>query len=87
MALDLGDWLEFIDREASTVRARFTWLSPATGRYLFTDRQGRKLFDLSLNHLVEQFRHSAVKRLPSESDPLFERAIGELMERLEQPGA
>ena len=87
MMLDLGDWLEFIDQEASTVRARFTWLSPATGRYLFTDRQGRKLFDLSLNHLVEQFRHSAVKRLPSESDPLFERAIGELMERLEQPGA
>ena len=87
MTLDLGDWLEFIDQEASTVRARFTWLSPATGRYLFTDRQGRKLFDLSLNHLVEQFRHSAVKRLPSESDPLFERAIGELMERLEQPGA
>ena len=87
MALDLGDWLEFTDREASTVRARFTWLSPATGRYLFTDCQGRKLFDLSLNHLVEQFRQSAVKQLPSESDPLFERAIGELMARLEQQGA
>ncbi len=84
MELDLGDWLEFTLEDDSTVRARFTWISPATGRYLFTDRLGNKAFDLSLNALQAQFRNSRVKRVASQPDPLFERAIGELLEKLER---
>ncbi|MBI2799558.1 MAG: DUF1631 domain-containing protein [Gammaproteobacteria bacterium] len=84
MELDLGDWLEFSLPDATTLRARFTWISEATGRYLFTDRQGRKAFDLTMNGLIDQFRVNTVKRVRSQPDPLFERALGELMERLEK---
>ena len=84
MELDLGDWLEFSLPDATTVRARFTWISEATGRYLFTDRQGRKAFDLTMNGLIDQFRLGTAKRVGSQPDPLFERALGELMERLEK---
>lgn len=84
MALDLGDWLEFTLEDGSAIRSRFTWISPATGRYLFTDRQGRKAFDLTLNALVERFREDRVLRIAANPDPLFERAIGELMDRLER---
>lgn len=84
MALDLGDWLEFTLPDATVVRSRFTWISPATGRYLFTDRQGRKAFDLPLSALHDQFRANKAVRVTALPDPLFERAIGELMERLER---
>ncbi|MGH8597936.1 MAG: DUF1631 family protein, partial [Gammaproteobacteria bacterium] len=83
MELDLGDWLEFALPNEAPVRARFTWISSATGRYLFTDRQGRKAFDLTLPALLERFRTASVTRIASQPDPLFERAIGELMEKLE----
>ena len=84
MELDLGDWLEFTLPDDTVVRSRFTWISPATGRYLFTDRLGRKAFDLPLSALCDRFRHQKAARVASQPDPLFERAIGELMERLER---
>lgn len=83
MELDLGDWLEFTHADGSRMRARFTWISPATGRYLFTDRQGQKAFDLTMHRLVDQFRTGSAIRIAAQPDPLFERAIGELMDRLE----
>ncbi len=85
MALDLGDWLEFTLADESTVRARFTWISPSTGQYLFTDREGRKAFDLTMDRLAQQFQAGCVRRLATRTDPLFDRAIGVLLERLEQP--
>ncbi len=84
MELDLGDWLEFTLPDKTVVRSRFTWISPATGRYLFTDRQGRKAFDFPLSVLCDRFRADEVVRIAAQPDPLFERAIGELMERLER---
>ncbi|MGE3391742.1 MAG: DUF1631 domain-containing protein [Gammaproteobacteria bacterium] len=84
MELDLGDWVEFTLDDESSVRARFTWISPATGRYLFTDRQGRKAFDLTLAALCERFRAGKALRFAGQPDPLFERAINELMERMER---
>jgi Protein of unknown function (DUF1631) len=84
MELDLGDWLEFSLPGESPVRARFTWISGATGRYLFTDRKGRKAFDLTLPALLQRFEAESVTRITSPPDPLFERAIGELLEKLEQ---
>lgn len=84
MELDLGDWVEFTLPDDSVVRSRFTWISPATGRYLFTDRQGHKAFDLSLHALCENFRGGKAVRFPGQPDPLFERAIAQLMERMER---
>jgi Protein of unknown function (DUF1631) len=87
MELDLGDWLEFTKPDEPLIRARFTWISETTGRYLFTDRKGRKALDLTLGALIERFRTDSVRLIETQPDPLFERAIGELMDRLEQPQA
>ncbi len=84
MELDLGDWLDLTTTDGSCVRSRFTYISPVTGRYLFTDRQGNKAFDLDFDELVAFFRRGGAARVETRPDPLFDRAIGELMGRLER---
>lgn len=84
MELDLGDWLDLTTSDGVCVRSRFTYISPVTGRYLFTDRQGNKAFDLDFDELVAFFRRGGAVRVDARPDPLFDRAIGELMGRLEQ---
>ncbi|MFT4585325.1 MAG: hypothetical protein ACI8XZ_005093, partial [Gammaproteobacteria bacterium] len=81
--LDLGDWLEFDNDDDSTMRARFTWISPATGRYLFTTRQGQKALDTTLTGLADQFAKGTARRVDTKPDPIFDRAIGDLMNKLE----
>lgn len=81
--LDLGDWVEFENDDGSTMRARFTWISPATGRYLFTTRQGQKALDTTLAGLADQFARGVATRVDTQPDPIFDRAIGDLMDKLE----
>jgi len=85
--LDLGDWVEFDNADGSTMRARFTWISPATGRYLFTTRQGRKAIDTTLTGLADQFARGIAHRVDTKADPIFDRAIGDLMAKLESQTA
>ena len=86
-ALDLGDWVEFDNDDGSTMRARFTWISPSTGRYLFTMRQGEKALDTTLTGLADQFARGVARRIETKPDPIFDRAIGDLMEKLENEQA
>jgi hypothetical protein len=85
--LDLGDWVEFACADGSTVRGRFTWISPTTGRYLFTDRQGETVLDIALLDLAREFKSAAATIIRAESDPLLDRALGALIEKLEAQAA
>ena len=85
--LNPGDWVEFDHDDGSTMRARFTWLSPTTGRYLFTSRQGHKALDTTLAGLADQFARDVARPIVTQPDPIFDRAIGDLMERLEREQA
>lgn len=81
--LNLGDWVEFDNDDGSTMRARFTWISPSTGRYLFTMRQGEKALDTTLTGLADQFARGVARAITTQPDPIFDRAIGDLMDKLE----
>lgn len=85
LALDLGDWLWVETGEGSGCEVRFTYISPATGRYLFTDRDGHKAFDLSFDELTALFDRGAARRMDAAPDPLFDRALDALMHRLAEP--
>ena len=84
MTLDLGEWIEFENERGGMTRARFTWISPATGRYLFTTRAGCKALDTSMQELAREFRRGTARKIESRPDPLFDRAIGNLMDKLER---
>jgi Protein of unknown function (DUF1631) len=81
--LDLGDWMEFTDDNGSVARGRFTWISPTTGRYLFTNRQGDMMRDTSLIDLAQQLKDQRAIIIHAEADPLFDRVLGELIDKLE----
>ena len=81
--LDLGDWMEFTESNGSVVRGRFTWISPTTGRYLFTNRQGDMMRDTTLIELAQQLKAKRAIIIHAEADPLFDRVLGELIDKLE----
>jgi len=55
-ALPKGSWVEFHYPDAAILKARFTWVNPVTGVYLFIDRDGRKAPDRTPEELANAFR-------------------------------
>ena len=80
--LQLGTWIEFTGDDGMTYRARLTWVSSATGVYLFTDCKGLKAGERTPPGLAAEFRRrtaSIIKRVP-----LFDRAVSSLMDGLKR---
>jgi serine/threonine protein phosphatase PrpC len=84
-ALEVGSWVEFHHVDGATTPARLTWLSPVTGRYLFTDRKGMKVADATVHGLAVEMRRGNVAVI--EGVPLFDRIIGTIAENLHADGA
>ncbi len=85
--LQLGTWIEFSSDDGAAYRARLTWVSSATGMYLFTDCKGIKAGERTPAGLAAEFRRRSaniIKRVP-----LFDRAVSSLMDGLKgrQDGA
>ena len=83
--MDVGSWVEFYHVDGSTTRARLTWLSPVTGRYLFTDRKGMKVADSTIHGLAVEMKRGNVAII--EDVPLFDRIIGTIKDHLSGEGA
>ena len=81
--LDLGDWVEFESDDGTTTRARFTWISPNSGHYLFTTREGKKAIDTTMQDLAVELQKGRASIIKSDPDPLFDRALGDLIDKLE----
>lgn len=81
-ALKVGDWLEFSPsgEEPAGQRAKLSWISPISGKYLFVNRRGLKVADKSAAQLAEEFARGAAIVL--EELPLFDRALDAIVERL-----
>src|SRR5690606_29653324 len=82
--LKLGSWVEFLQDDGTTLRAKLTWVSPVTGIYLFTNRQGLKACDKTLQGLAAELRRGSARLL--DDAPLFERAVSSVIEGLRQAG-
>ena len=78
--LDVGSWVEFYHVDGSKTPARLTWMSPVTGRYLFTDRKGMKVADATVHGLAVEMQRGNAAVI--EDVPLFDRIIGTITEHL-----
>ncbi|HET6588298.1 MAG TPA: DUF1631 domain-containing protein [Oleiagrimonas sp.] len=82
-ALKVGDWLEFSSGDkASGERAKLSWISPISGKYLFVNRRGLKVADKTAVELAQEFAHG--NAIVLEELPLFDRALDAIVERLRQ---
>jgi ElaB/YqjD/DUF883 family membrane-anchored ribosome-binding protein len=72
-----GAWVEIRRADDSTVQARLAYISPMRNTYLFTNRQGTKVAELSLYELAREVRSGNINVI--EEVPLFDRAMGSLV--------
>jgi len=75
-----GIWLEFIGQEEHFERAKLSWISPMSGRYLFVNRRGLKVADYSPYELALVMAEGRARVLASNA--LFDRAMDAIVDRL-----
>ncbi|WP_114241740.1 DUF1631 domain-containing protein [Dyella sp. C9] len=80
-----GTWLEFTTGPETIERAKLSWISPMSGRYLFVNRRGLKVADYSPHELAAALADGTARVL--ESSALFDRALDAIVGRLSQPAS
>ena len=80
--LQTGVWLEILDENGTATRAKLSWVSPITGTYLFTDRQGLKAGNYTLEELTGLMRKARARVL--NSTPLMDRAVGTVLKQYQK---
>ena len=81
-SMKVGTWVEFSDAETGTKeRAKLSWISPISSKYLFVNRKGLKVSDKTVFALAAEMRRGASAR-DLEEVPLFDRALDAIVERL-----
>ncbi len=78
--LKQGSWFDFLDAQGQHERAKLSWISPISGRYLFVNRRGLKVADKSAVELANLILSGHA--LVLEEVPLFDRALDAIVERL-----
>jgi hypothetical protein len=79
-ALKPGIWLEFNTDAEHFERAKLSWISPMSGRYLFVNRRGLKVADYSPYELATVMAEGRARVLASNA--LFDRAMDAIVDRL-----
>jgi hypothetical protein len=80
--LKTGTWMEINGNDDKAMRAKLSWISPITGTYLFTDRQGLKAGNFTVDELAELLRSRRARVLSS--TPLMDRAVGTVLKQYQQ---
>ncbi len=81
-SLQPGTWLEFSLIDQSMVRAKLSWISPMSGRYLFVNRRGLKVGDYAPHELATLLADGHATVLPTSA--LFDRAMNAIVGRLSE---
>lgn len=83
-ALESGDWIELVDEHGTAEPAKLSWVSPISGRRLFVNRRGLKVCCASVDELAVMM--SQGKMFIREADSAFERAMHQVLGKLQQEG-
>jgi hypothetical protein len=75
--LAVGTWLEFLDSDGKSKRAKLSWVSPITGTLLFTDREGLKAGNYGLDEIAHLLRGARARVL--NTAPLMDRAVSTVL--------
>lgn len=78
--LKVGTWIEFIGEDDQRERAKLSWISPISSKYLFVNRRGLKVCDKTVAALAVELRRGSAIVL--EEVPLFDRALDAIVARL-----
>lgn len=83
--LKRGSWIAYYQENGEEMRAKLSWVSPMKSIYLFTNRHGQRAISINAEGLEAKLQDGSV-RLLSDA-PLMDRAVDNLMERLQRNAA
>lgn len=83
--LKVGSWVEFTDDDGNHERAKLSWISPISGKYLFVNRRGLKVADRTAVQLAAELADHRAMIL--EEVPLFDRALDAIVDSLRKAQA
>jgi hypothetical protein len=79
-ACKVGQWFEFTDEAGNSERAKLSWISPISSKYLFVNRKGLKVADKTIFGLAAEIKRGTAQIL--QDVPLFDRALDAIVEKL-----
>lgn len=80
-SLSIGTWLELKEEDA-VLRIKLSWRSDTSGKLLFVNRKGMKVYEKSLGGLAIWFREGKISVLEETDMPLMDRALSAMMKAL-----
>ena len=87
--METGMWLEFktkVDSGEEKRAVKLLFVSPKKTRYVFSDRRGNNTLELTRAEIVRRLRSGEALRLEEEpKEPLFDRIMGGIVEKLKAP--
>ncbi len=82
---EFGTWFQFIDDETGEQkRAKLSWFSPLSNRYMFVDRSGIQVAVKPLKNLVSEMANETAKIIDPPSVSFFNLAMQSIKEMLER---
>jgi hypothetical protein len=86
--METGTWVEFRPKGDGEEHhaAKLLFVSPRKTRYVFSDRRGKNILELPRAEVVRRLRTGEAVRLDEEpKEPLFERIMAGLVDKLKSP--
>jgi len=72
-----GMWVQFLQKNGATIRAKLTWISPLKGIYLFSNPNGARALAFEPKALAEAFRRGRAEVISD--SPLVESAMNSMV--------
>jgi Protein of unknown function (DUF1631) len=80
-----GMWVQFLQKNGATIRAKLTWISPLKGIYLFSNPNGARALAFEPKALAEAFRRGRAEVISD--SPLVESAMNSMVSSMKEPAA
>jgi hypothetical protein len=72
-----GMWVQFLQKNGASIRAKLTWISPLKGIYLFSNPNGARALAFEPKALAEAFRRGRAEVISD--SPLVESAMNSMV--------
>jgi len=82
-SVPFGTWFEFSGEDSTTHRAKLSWRSTVTEKFMFVDQMGVKASIISMTDLADCMIAGKVRLLNEQKKPFVDRALGAIHRMLD----
>jgi hypothetical protein len=81
-----GSWLELCEKDGRQVRIKLSWKSDVSDVYVFVNRKGVKVLEMTMVGVAKLFRNESAEILRDVNVPIMDRALDAMLETLKTTG-